>query len=360
MKFHRANLAQLETFDEVIDVRSPAEYALDHIPGAINAPVLDDAQRAEIGTLYRTSPFAARRAGAALVAQNIGTHIAALFRDKDKSWRPLVYCWRGGMRSGAMTHVLRQVGWQAAQLEGGYKAFRREVIAQLDALAPCFRYIVLCGETGSGKSRLLNALVAQGEQVLDLEGLACHRGSVLGQVPQSIQPAQKHFETGLWQALRNFDAARPVYVEAESKKIGALHVPDALMHTIRNAECVQLRVPLAERVRFLLEEYAYFVDDPALLLQQLDCLQPLYGNEIVSQWRALIDGGDWAGFVAAVLTAHYDPLYRRSTRQNFVRFGEAMRLELDALNIASIEQAAAALVSRDAGSAAALRASLKA
>lgn len=347
MRFHdRANLAQLDTFDEVIDVRSPAEYALDHIPDAINAPVLDDAQRIEIGTLYKqVSPFAARRVGAALVAQNIGAHIATLFRDKAKSWRPLVYCWRGGMRSGAMTHVLRQVGWPAAQLEGGYKAFRREVVTQLDALAPRVRYIVLCGETGSGKSRLLTALAAQGEQVLDLEDLARHRGSVLGRLPQSSQPAQKHFETGLWQALRRFDAARPVYVEAESKKIGALRVPDALMCAIREAECVQLRVPLAERVRILLEEYAYFVDDPALLLQQLDCLRPLYGNDTVSQWRARIDSGDWPGFVAAVLTAHYDPLYRRSTQQNFVQLGEAKQLELDRLDTNGLRRAAGDLAS---------------
>ncbi len=350
MKFYDpATVAQLDTFDEVIDVRSPAEYALDHIPSAINAPVLDDAQRVQIGTLYKqVSPFAARRLGAALVARNIGTHIERLFQHKDKSWRPLVYCWRGGQRSGAMTHVLRQIGWQASQLSGGYKSFRREVVAQIDQRAGQFRYIVLCGETGSGKSRLLESLTAQGEQVLDLEALACHRGSVLGRLPRTPQPTQKHFETQLWDGLRRLDPDRPVYVEAESKKIGVLRVPDALMEAIRNAECVQLRVAFAERVRFLLDEYDFFVGDPARLMQQLDCLRPLYGNETIAKWTAQITQGEWQALVSELLTAHYDPLYRRSTQRNFVRLQDATRITLQTLTPAELHSAATELSARSA------------
>ncbi len=347
MRFYTAAIAELDSFDQVIDVRSPAEYALDHIPGALNAPVLDDGERAQIGTLYKqVSPFAARRLGAALVARNIGRHIEGLFQDKDKSWRPLVYCWRGGQRSSAMTHVLRQVGWQAAQLEGGYKAFRREVVVAIDAIAPRMRYVVLCGETGSGKSRLLETLAAQGEQVLDLEGLACHRGSVLGGLPQTPQPVQKHFETQLWQALRRFDAARPVYVEAESKKIGALRVPDALIGSIRAAQCVQLHASVAQRVRFLCEDYAFFLADPALLITQLDCLRPLYGKETIGRWHALIAARDWGALVTGLLDAHYDPLYRRSTGHNFIRLSDALHIELDALTPAGFERAAGELVRR--------------
>jgi tRNA 2-selenouridine synthase len=331
----------------VVDVRSPAEYALDHIPGALNAPVLDDDERTRVGTLYKqVSPFAARRLGAALVARNIGRHIERLFQDKPKSWRPLVYCWRGGQRSGAMTHVLRQVGWQAAQLEGGYKSFRREVVVQLDAIAPRLNYVVLCGETGSGKSRLLEALAAQGEQVLDLEGLACHRGSVLGGLPQTPQPAQKRFETQLWQALRRFDAARPVYVEAESKKIGALRVPDTLITAIRAAQCVQLHASVAQRVRFLCEDYAFFLTDPALLITQLDCLRPLYGNETIGRWHAWIAARDWDALVAELLNMHYDPLYRRSTGQNFTRLGDAIHVELEALTPTGFERTAGELPCR--------------
>jgi len=354
MKFsNRANVTQLDTFDEVIDVRSPSEYAHDHIPGAINAPVLDDAQRAEVGTLYKqVSPFAARRVGAVMVARNIADHIANLFHDRPSSWRPLVYCWRGGQRSGAMTIVLRQVGWQAMQLEGGYKEFRRMVVAQLETLAPRYRYVVLCGETGSGKSRLLEALAAQGEQVLDLEGFARHRGSVLGCMPQTPQPSQKAFETALWDALRKFDPQRPVYVEAESKKLGVLQVPDPLIRSIRAAECVQVRAPLEERVRFLLGEYAFFVEDPAALRRQLDYLRPLYGSEKVNGWLARADAGDWPAFVAEVLSAHYDPLYRRSTHQNFTRLAEALVLELRTLDAAALGQAAAELAARVNGRAA--------
>jgi tRNA 2-selenouridine synthase len=343
----KANVAQLDSFEQVIDVRSPAEYALDHIPGAINAPVLDDAQRAAIGTLYKqVSPFAARRLGAALVARNIGLHIETLFQDRDKSWRPLVYCWRGGQRSGAMTHVLRQIGWQAAQLAGGYKSFRREVVLQIDAWAPQFRYIVLCGETGSGKSHLLTALAAQGEQVLDLEALARHRGSVLGQLPQTPQPVQKNFDTQLWSVLRTLKLDRPVYVEAESKSIGALRVPDTLMNAIRNAECVQLHVPPAERVRFLLDEYAFFVSNPDLLTQRLDILRPLYGNKTIAKWHAEIDTCDWESFVGGLLSAHYDPLYSRSTQHNFVRLQNATHLDLQTLSHEEIEAAATRLAAQ--------------
>ena len=130
-----AKLAQITEFDEVIDVRSPAEYAEDHLPNAINCPVLDDEQRARIGTLYKQeSPFAAKKIGAVLVARNIATHIERLFLDKPRDWHPLIYCWRGGQRSGAFTHILRQTGWDARRLEGGYKTWRKHVASQLTTL----------------------------------------------------------------------------------------------------------------------------------------------------------------------------------------------------------------------------------
>ncbi len=221
MLFRTANLSQLAEFDEIIDVRTPAEFAEDHIPGAINCPVLSDEERITVGTLYKqVSPFEARKVGAALVAKNIAHHIETRFHAHPKSWRPLVYCWRGGQRSGAMSIILAQVGWAAHKLEGGYKAYRREVLEKLDTLPATFNYRVVCGATGSGKSRLLAALAANGAQVLDLEGLAQHRGSVLGGLPQQAQPAQKRFDTPLVQTLQGFDPKQPVFVEAESNKIG--------------------------------------------------------------------------------------------------------------------------------------------
>src|SRR5690349_168292 len=177
-------------FDAVIDARTPAEYALDHIPGAVSAPVLDDSQRAEVGTLYKqVSPFEAKKLGAALIAQNVAHHIEQMFRGKDKNWRPLVYCWRGGKRSGAMAHILREVGWDASTLEGGYRAYRRWVVQQLEEIPSRFGFHVIHGPTGSGKSRFLAALERAGAQALDLEALAAHRGSVLGGLPQRPQPS---------------------------------------------------------------------------------------------------------------------------------------------------------------------------
>src|SRR2546421_757874 len=217
-------------FDAIIDARTPSEYALDHIPGAVSAPVLDDAERAEVGTLYKqVSPFEAKKLGASLVAKNVARHIEALFRPHDKNWRPLIYCWRGGKRSGAMAHILREVGWPAETLEGGYRAYRRWVVDALATVPAEIDFIVVHGPTGSGKSRFLSALSRAGAQVLDLEALAAHRGSVLGGLPGEPQPSQKWFESQLLSQLRRLERARPVFVEGESKKIGELQVPEALM-----------------------------------------------------------------------------------------------------------------------------------
>jgi tRNA 2-selenouridine synthase len=318
------SVPEIDLFDEVIDVRSPAEFAEDHLPRAANHPVLDDAERAEIGTLYKqVSPFESKKRGAALVARNIARHLEQSFVRRDRGWRPLVYCWRGGERSGAMVHVLRKVGWQAAQLQGGYKAYRRAVLAELERLPRAFRYIVLCGETGSAKSRLLEALGASGAQVLDLERLAAHRGSVLGGLPAESQPPQKMFETRLWDALRKLDPARAVFVEAESKKIGQLQLPDALLEAMRAGDCVRVEAPLAARVEFLIAEYRHFLADPARLKAQLDCLVALHGREAIAAWQALADRGEWERLVEALLVTHYDPAYRRSTQKNYAGLAAA-------------------------------------
>jgi tRNA 2-selenouridine synthase len=347
-----AGVREIDLFDEVIDVRSPAEFAEDHVPRAASFPVLDDDERARIGTLYKqVSPFESKKLGAALVSRNIARHLEAAFARREKSWRPLVYCWRGGKRSGAMTHVLREIGWQAAQLDGGYKAYRREVVAQLAGQPREFRYLVLCGETGSAKSRLLEALARQGAQVLDLEQLAAHRGSVLGNLPDARQPSQKMFETRVWDGLRRLDPHRPVFVEAESKKIGQLQVPDALLETMRAAECVRVEAPLDARVRFLIEEYRHFLADPAALKTQLDCLTALHGREVIGRWRAAADRGDWEALVSDLLANHYDPAYHRSTHRNYARLAQAATLrprDLSPPAIAALADELAALAGREA------------
>ena len=231
-----ADILERSSFDEIIDVRTPAEYAEDHIPGAINCPVLSNEERVIVGTMYKqASPFDAKKVGAALIAKKIASYIETEFKDKSKNWNPLIYCWRGGKRSGSMTHILRQIGWNAQILDGGYKSYRKEVVTKLNTLPQQFNYMVITGQTGSAKSRVLEKLNQLGAQVLDLEQLAIHKGSVLGNIPNIPQPSQKMFETKLTQALEKFDANKIVFVEAESRKIGSLHVPAVLLETMRKS-----------------------------------------------------------------------------------------------------------------------------
>ena len=331
---------ELSAFDDIIDCRSPSEYAEDHIPGALAAPVLDDAERARVGTLYKRSPFEARKLGAALVARNIAAHLESKFFGKPKGWKPLVYCWRGGKRSGAMTHVLREVGWPAQALPGGYRAYRRWVLDELAALPEALELRVIHGATGSGKSRLLAALARAGAQVLDLEALAAHRGSVLGTLPGRLQPTQKWFDSLLRGALAALDPAQPVFVEAESRKIGQLQLPEALILRMRAADCVLLEAPLEVRIALLLEEYQHLVQDRALLERQLDCLVALHGRSRIDEWKALAARGAWREFVGRLLLEHYDPAYRRSAQRNFARLPQARRVAIDAPDAAAFARAA--------------------
>jgi tRNA 2-selenouridine synthase len=332
-------------FDAIIDVRSPAEYAEDHIPGAICAPVLDDAERAQVGTLYKqVSAFDAKKTGAALVAKNVSRHIDQLFKGKDKTWRPLVYCWRGGKRSGAMAHILREIGWEAATLEGGYKAYRRWVVEQLEKIPQSMDLLVIHGPTGSGKSRLLAALKRAGAPVLDLEDLAAHRGSVLGSLPERPQPSQKMFESLLLKEMSALDASRPIYVEGESKKIGEIQVPEALMSRMRASQCVLLETDLEVRVSLLLDEYRHFLTDMKSLDAQLDCLVALHGREKIVAWKSLAARGEWREFVSRLLVEHYDPAYRRSSTRNFARLDEARTLRIASADEAAFAGAANALL----------------
>jgi len=331
----------LDRFDTIIDVRSPAEFALDHIPGSINCPVLDDVQRAEVGTLYKqVSPFSARRIGAALVSANISKHLTAYFSEKPKEWRPLVYCWRGGQRSGSMTHVLRAVGWDAHQLPGGYKTWRSYVIQQLDHLPQQFSFKAICGPTGSGKSKLLQHLASAGAQVLDLEAMAAHRGSVLGDLPDQAQPAQRMFESQLVQALTLLDRSRPVFVEAESRKIGMLHLPESLMMTMRGSPCVRIQASVEARVDLLIQEYQHFLTDLNLLETTLSRLNGLHGKAKIDAWMALAHANQFVELVKVLLTEHYDPLYFRSSNGNYAKLSEGETLQGGELKEADFQRMA--------------------
>jgi tRNA 2-selenouridine synthase len=317
----------LSHFDTVIDARSPSEFSLDHLPGAVNWPSLDDEERRLVGTEYKqVSPFEARKRGAVLVARNIARHLEREAGDLPREWRPLVYCWRGGQRSGALALVLGQVGFDVHVLEGGYREFRRRVVTALETAGTDLNLRLICGKTGSGKSRLLQALAAQGEQVLDLEALALHRGSVLGALPGEPQPSQKQFESALWQLLQHFDRGRPVWVESESRLIGRLRVPEALLQHMRSAACLRVEMPIAARVQLLMEDYVHFTRDPSHLCERLDSLREVRGHALVEEWQSAVRAGQLEDAVSRLLDEHYDPIYLRSMGRNYADFDNAPTL----------------------------------
>ncbi|MFJ2986435.1 tRNA 2-selenouridine(34) synthase MnmH [Collimonas sp. NPDC087041] len=334
-------LPRLSQFDTIIDARSPSEFAEDHIPGAINCPVLDDAQRIQVGTMYKqVNAFEAKKLGAVLIARNIAQHIETLFISQPREWEPLIYCWRGGNRSGAMAHIMAKIGWPVVQLDGGYREYRRHVNESLGELPQRFSFRVICGPTGSGKSRLLQVLEQQGAQVLDLEQMAAHRGSVLGNLPSEQQPSQKTFESRIWQRLQGFDPQQPVFVESESKKVGNLRVPEMLMERMRNSPCIAVALARPERVRLLIEDYAHFVVDPASLNTQLACLAYVHGREKVGQWQQMALSGRIGELVDELLLKHYDPAYAQSIKRNFEQFSNAQILDLPDISDAAFLRAA--------------------
>ncbi len=337
-------LHRLADFDAVIDARSESEHAEDHLPGAVNWPTLNDAERQAIGTEYKQlSPFDARKHGAVLAMRNIATHVARETSTLTRSWKPLVYCWRGGQRSGSLATVLDAIGFNVHVLEGGYREFRRAILVEMESLPAVLNYRVVIGRTGSAKSRLLQALHAAGAQVLDLEALACHRGSVLGLEPGRPQPSQKAFESAVWRALCSFDPARPVFAEGESRTIGRLRIPEALLVRLRASPVLQVQMPLQARVAFLLQDYAHFVDDVESFCERLQALVEVRGHEVVTAWQQQARSGEIAGVVENLLILHYDPIYLRSMQRNFTQFADAEPLELPDGSSATLQSAAQAL-----------------
>lgn len=342
------SLEGVDAFDDILDVRSPAEYADDHIPNAISVPVLNNEERAHIGTLFsKVSPFEAKKQGAVLIARNIARHVEESFSHHPKSWQPLVYCWRGGMRSGAMAHILAQIGWRSERLEGGYKAYRRMVINTLETLPKQLNFSVINGSTGSGKSHLLHALADQGAQVLDLEHLAQHRGSLLGKLPEQTQPSQKTFETRLWHILSTFQSDRPVYIEAESRKVGSLSVPNALHERMRASPCINIEATQEARISLLMHDYAHFMHNPLLLTDRISILIDMHGRSVISRWTEMIKKNEWALLVEALLSQHYDPAYKRSSERGFKQRAQAKLLKLDSLDAETLNKAAEHLIANE-------------
>ena len=344
-------VADIGSFDILIDARSPAEFALDHIPGAINCPVLDDEERRIVGTLYKQQgAFEARRVGGAMVAANLARHLRERFAEQPPNWKPLVYCWRGGLRSGSMVSWLRLVGWDAQQLAGGYKSFRQHVIVQLDAICPRLDLRVICGATGSAKTRVLQALAEQGAQVLDLEDLARHKGSLLGGLPGIEQPSQKGFETQIATVLGSLDLSKPVYLEGESPRIGRLSLPLALVARMRAApSIIDIEASQEARLAYLLRDYAYLGDNPEALAEQLGKLKEMQGKEVVTRWQQWARAGELEPLFAELMSLHYDPHYQRSQERHFQFWATRQKVAADDLSqegIAKIAQRVRAIGQR--------------
>ncbi|MEJ8858418.1 tRNA 2-selenouridine(34) synthase MnmH [Variovorax robiniae] len=341
-------VADRHQFDLLIDARSPAEFALDHIPGAINCPVLDDEERRIVGTIYKqTGAFEARRVGGAMVAANLARHLRERFADQPPGWKPLVYCWRGGLRSGSMVTWLRLVGWDAQQLAGGYKSFRHHVLDQLAACLPRLSLRVICGATGSAKTRVLQALASRGAQVLDLEGLARHKGSLLGALPGVPQPSQKAFETQMATVLEAFDLARVVYVEGESPRIGRIALPIPLVERMRAADCIEIVATPEARLAYLLRDYAYLGDDGEALATQLGKLKEMQGKETVTRWQAWARDHSLPPLFDELMRLHYDPHYARSQARHFSHWAQRCQVVADELSDQGIARVAEAVLALD-------------
>ena len=332
-------------YDDIIDVRSPAEYKHDHIPGAINLPVLSDQERIVVGTLYKqTGSFEAKRLGAALVAKNIASHLEAELAQRSRAWRPLIYCWRGGNRSASMAHILAKIGWPVDVMIGGYKSYRHYVIDSLNTLPQQFNWISLSGPTGSAKTRLLDQLKLAGEQVLNLEELAQHRGSLLGNLSNQEQPSQKYFESLLATHLRGYAPDKPLFVESESVKIGNLRVPPEIVCAIRQARQVKLNLAIQSRIKLLREEYSHWLSEEQKLLNRLEHFQTLVGKLKVQEWKNLLMQAKYDELVHAMLLQHYDPAYLKASRYQETSSAPTLAIHLTGYSEAELKLAARSLI----------------
>ena len=304
-------------FDTIIDVRSPLEFAEDHIVGAINCPVLSDLERQKVGTIYKKeSSFKAKIIGSSLTAKNIAFHIDNNFMEKKGSWQPLIYCWRGGQRSKAFSIVLSEVGWRTNQLKGGYKEYRNQVINFLDNIGPKLKITLISGKTGSAKTKILKSIENEGGQILDLEGLANHKGSLLGKIPDLIQPSQKFFESLIFNKIQKLNLKDKIYIEAESSKIGNIHIPKSIWKKMIKSPRIEISANVELRTKFLVSDYDYMCNDPTLINPIIKGLKNRLSKKLFDEWTNLIDRKKWFDLTKSFLENHYDPSYSSNTIKN--------------------------------------------
>ena len=328
-------------YDTIIDVRSPSEFEIDHIVGAINCPILYDDERQKVGTIYKQiSSFKAKIIGSSLSAKNIAFHIEKEFLEKKGSWKPLIYCWRGGQRSKAFSIVLSEVGWRTYQLSGGYKEYRNDIIKYLDNIGMKLKIILISGKTGSAKTKILHSIRDQGAQILDLEGLARHKGSLLGAIPNLKQPSQKFFESLLFYEINKLNLKKNIFIEAESSKVGNVHIPKSIWSNMILSKRIEVVADVNTRAKFLIDDYQYMCKNPILIKPMIKGLKTRLSNNLIDSWEKLIDEKKWFELTKSFLENHYDSSYSSNTIKNdrkVIREVQATTLNNDDIkNIAKI------------------------
>jgi tRNA 2-selenouridine synthase len=338
------DLETLKGFDLIIDARSPREFEEDHVPGAINLPVVYDAEYAEVGTTHRTDPMRAYQIGVAYSLRNIARHLDLPFFRTSKRATILVYCFRGGKRSKLWTDALETIGYKVQRLPTGWKGYRNWVRATLADAPTKMHFNVLSGPTGCGKTRLLHALRQAGAQILDLEALASHRGSIIGGIPGHPQPSQKYFDTLLLEAISRLDLTKPVWIESESKKIGQVQLPTSLFEAMHHSRLFSVHTSMSERVLMWHREYPHFEKDPVGLVEKLSYLKALVGGPTLKIWKDLAEQGEIDALFESIMVDYYDPSYTRSTNKNYGKTGQVTAIRLDTLDSTYLADIAAKLI----------------
>ena len=299
----------------LLDVRSPSEYSKGHIPNALNLPLFGDKERAEIGTIYRQkSKDLALLKGLDFAGSKMSWFVkqASSLAEGNKV---TLHCWRGGKRSASMATLLEFIGIETNVIEGGYKAYRKHLLNAFSNSLP--KLIVIGGATGSGKTELLHELKRRGEQVIDLEGLAHHKGSAFGALGEHPQPTVEQFENNLFEVFRKIDAGKRVWVENESNSIGRVFIPSGFWDQLCKAFLIEIDVPFEKRVERLIKYYACFPKEQ--LMESLEKIRKRLGGLAVKNATAAYEAGDLASATGIALK-YYDKAYNHATgKKNFCR-----------------------------------------
>ena len=318
MQIPKLNFAEIETqtFDSIIDVRSPAEFALDHIDGSINLPVLSNEERALVGTTYKQdSRFKARKIGAALIAKNTAQHLETELFSHHRDWKPLIYCWRGGQRSSGFATILSEIGWRPTLLNGGYKSYRKEVCEIMHKKLAKYNFVLISGHTGTAKTAIIQVMENLSIQTIDLEALANHRGSIFG-ANLTKQPSQKLFESFLFYKLKSLDFRKPILLESESNKIGQIAIPSMIWNAMKNSPRIEIIAPLHARAQYLTRTYKNLTENQDALNQRIEFLTNQHGNKKVQEWKDLSKAGEFSKLATELMFNHYDPRYANSQKNS--------------------------------------------